>query len=87
MDEYEDGNKTSSCVDDAFFIFRQVTQRALFTTDVDSLCAVINVIARSLEVDYLSVLSKKLTALIVASEAKEARIGVLVSLRLEAALP
>ncbi|KAI8801437.1 COG4 transport protein-domain-containing protein [Cladochytrium replicatum] len=61
IDHYEPGSRTSSCVDDVFYILRTSTTRALSTSNADSLCALVGSIGRSLEVDYMYGFQKRLT--------------------------
>jgi hypothetical protein len=55
MDSFDPDSeeKTSSCIEDAFFVFKKVVMRAIGTHYVDALCALLNVSVRAMETEYL----------------------------------
>ena len=60
MDTLEDGSMTSSMVDDAFFIVKKCVRRALSSSSVDGVCAMLNHANSVLEQDFREVLYTKL---------------------------
>ncbi|XP_004625850.1 conserved oligomeric Golgi complex subunit 4 isoform X1 [Octodon degus] len=60
LDTYEKGQLTSSMVDDVFYIVKKCIGRALSSSSIDCLCAMINLATRELEADFRGVLSNKL---------------------------
>jgi conserved oligomeric Golgi complex subunit 4 len=56
-------SKTTSCVDDVFFILKSSIQRGLSTGDPDCLCVLINSISKSFELDFMSKLQHQLSIL------------------------
>ncbi|XP_060694262.1 conserved oligomeric Golgi complex subunit 4 [Hemiscyllium ocellatum] len=60
MDVYEKGQLTSSMVDDVFFIVKKSIGRALASSNIDCLCAMINHSTTVLESDFREVLYNKL---------------------------
>ena len=80
MDEREEGSQTSSCVDDVFFILKKCTGRAIKSADVDCLGAMINLVNRSLEVDYINTFQKRLMTAFSSGETKDAKVGYMVCL-------
>ncbi|EHB15460.1 Conserved oligomeric Golgi complex subunit 4 [Heterocephalus glaber] len=60
LDTYEKGQLTSSMVDDVFYIVKKCIGRALSSSNIDCLCAMINLATRELEADFRGVLSNKL---------------------------
>ncbi|KAF6722606.1 Conserved oligomeric Golgi complex subunit 4 [Oryzias melastigma] len=60
MDTYEKGQLTSSMVDDCFYIVKKCISRALSSSNIDCLCAMINHANSVLESDFREVLYNKL---------------------------
>ncbi|XP_054245663.1 conserved oligomeric Golgi complex subunit 4 isoform X2 [Indicator indicator] len=60
MDSYEKGQLTSSVVDDVFYIVKKCIGRALSSSSIDCLCAMINHSTTELESDFREVLHNKL---------------------------
>uniref|UniRef100_K7F2I9 Conserved oligomeric Golgi complex subunit 4 n=1 Tax=Pelodiscus sinensis TaxID=13735 RepID=K7F2I9_PELSI len=60
MDTCEKGQLTSSMVDDVFYIVKKCIGRALSSSSIDCLCAMINHSTAELESDFREVLSTKL---------------------------
>ncbi|XP_029353760.1 conserved oligomeric Golgi complex subunit 4 isoform X2 [Echeneis naucrates] len=60
MDSYEKGQLTSSMVDDCFYIVKKCISRALSSSSIDCLCAMINHANSVLESDFREVLYNKL---------------------------
>ncbi|KAL6057907.1 Golgi transport complex subunit 4 [Balamuthia mandrillaris] len=60
MDEATEDHKTSSMIDYVFFVLRTCAQRALSTCNIDSLCAIINLINTTLAVNFREVLQTML---------------------------
>ncbi|KAM9410263.1 conserved oligomeric Golgi complex subunit 4 [Pholidichthys leucotaenia] len=60
MDTYEKGQLTSSMVDDCFYIVKKCISRALSSSSIDCLCAMINHANSLLESDFREVLCNKL---------------------------
>ncbi|XP_033839135.1 conserved oligomeric Golgi complex subunit 4 [Periophthalmus magnuspinnatus] len=60
MDTYEKGQLTSSMVDDCFYIVKKCISRALSSSSIDCLCAMINHANSVLESDFREVLYNKL---------------------------
>uniref|UniRef100_A0A8B9FXC4 Conserved oligomeric Golgi complex subunit 4 n=1 Tax=Amazona collaria TaxID=241587 RepID=A0A8B9FXC4_9PSIT len=60
MDSYEKGQLTSSMVDDVFYIVKKCIGRALSSSSIDCLCAMINHSTTELESDFREVLHNKL---------------------------
>lgn len=54
MDTYEKGQLTSSMVDDCFYIVKKCISRALSSSSIDCLCAMINHANSVLESDFRS---------------------------------
>uniref|UniRef100_A0A8D2DPP7 Conserved oligomeric Golgi complex subunit 4 n=1 Tax=Sciurus vulgaris TaxID=55149 RepID=A0A8D2DPP7_SCIVU len=60
LDTYEKGQLTSSMVDDVFYIVKKCIGRALSSSSIDCLCAMINLATTELEADFRDVLCNKL---------------------------
>ncbi|XP_076989109.1 conserved oligomeric Golgi complex subunit 4 isoform X1 [Tamandua tetradactyla] len=60
LDTYEKGQLTSSMVDDVFYIVKKCIGRALSSSSIDCLCAMINLATTELESDFRDVLCSKL---------------------------
>ncbi|XP_068594461.1 conserved oligomeric Golgi complex subunit 4 [Brachionichthys hirsutus] len=60
MDTFEKGQLTSSMVDDCFYIVKKCISRALSSSSIDCLCAMINHANSVLESDFREVLYNKL---------------------------
>uniref|UniRef100_A0A2K5N471 Conserved oligomeric Golgi complex subunit 4 n=1 Tax=Cercocebus atys TaxID=9531 RepID=A0A2K5N471_CERAT len=60
LDTYEKGQLTSSMVDDVFYIVKKCIGRALSSSSIDCLCAMINLATTELESDFRDVLGNKL---------------------------
>ncbi|KAF9170617.1 Golgi transport complex subunit 4 [Mortierella sp. AD010] len=73
IDEYDSGNKTSSCVDDVFYILKKTISRAVYSSNVDCLAAMINFIKNTLEMDYISVFQKSMAGVFSSGDTKEGR--------------
>ncbi|KAF8978675.1 Golgi transport complex subunit 4 [Entomortierella lignicola] len=73
IDEYDAGNKTSSCVDDVFYILKKTISRAVYTSNVDCLAAMINFIKNTLEMDYISVFQRSMAGVFSNGDTKEGR--------------
>lgn len=52
LDTYEKGQLTSSMVDDVFYIVKKCIGRALSSSSIDCLCAMINLATTELESDF-----------------------------------
>lgn len=73
IDEYDSGSKTSSCVDDVFYILKKTISRAVHTSNVDCLAAMINFIKNTLEMDYISVFQKNMASVFSSGDTAEGR--------------
>ncbi|KAF9585781.1 Golgi transport complex subunit 4 [Lunasporangiospora selenospora] len=73
INEYDYGSHTSSCVDDVFYILKKTISRAVYTSNVDCLAAMINFIQRALEQDYIAVFHKSMTTVFSNGDTKDAR--------------
>lgn len=60
MDQSERNAMTSSMVDDAFFIIKKCVRRALSSSSVDGVCAMLNHANSVLEQDFREILYSKL---------------------------
>ncbi|ELK14586.1 Conserved oligomeric Golgi complex subunit 4 [Pteropus alecto] len=60
LDTYEKGQLTSSMVDDVFYIVKKCIGRALSSSSIDCLCAMINLATTELESDFRDILCNKL---------------------------
>jgi len=60
LDSFEDGQQTSSVVDDVFFIVRKSIRRSIKTHSIDGICAVINNAATCLEEEFVASLKAQL---------------------------
>ncbi|XP_069882372.1 conserved oligomeric Golgi complex subunit 4 isoform X2 [Dipodomys merriami] len=60
LDTYEKGQLTSSMVDDVFYIIKKCIGRALSSSSIDCLCAMINLATTELEDYFKNVLHNKL---------------------------
>lgn len=60
MDALEPDQRSSSMVDDAFFIVKKCIKRALTSGSIDGLCAVINMACGLLEGEFTSQLKNRL---------------------------
>jgi conserved oligomeric Golgi complex subunit 4 len=58
-DEKDGTNRASNSVDDIFCIFKKCTFRALTSADVDTFCAMSNLVLRILEMDYWDCLFRR----------------------------
>lgn len=56
------GSLTSALVDDVFYIIRKSVQRAMSSSNIDCLCAVVNNACALLETDFLSLFQAKIKA-------------------------
>lgn len=79
IDKYEEGNITSSCVGDIFYILKECLTRVISTSDVDCLISMVNLISQSLEVDYIAMIQKRLLAAFATTEPKDSKIGYMVN--------
>ncbi|KAG0371338.1 Golgi transport complex subunit 4 [Mortierella sp. AD032] len=73
IDEYDPGNQTSSCVDDVFYILKKTISRAVYTSNVDCLAAMINFIKNTLEIDYISVFQRNMSSVFSNGDTRDAR--------------
>ena len=73
IDEYDAGNQTSSCVDDVFYILKKTISRAVYTSNVDCLAAMINFIKNTLEMDYISVFQRNMASVFSNGDTRDAR--------------
>jgi len=80
IDEYDVGNKTSSCVDDVFYILKKTISRAVNTSNVDCMAAMINYIKNTLEADYIAVFQRNMASVFSSGDTKEARFQYMVGL-------
>jgi hypothetical protein len=78
IDERDESNQTSSCVDDVFFILKKSATRAVSTSDMDVITSIVNLMNQSLELDYLNSIQKRLVAAFVANDMKDAKIEYMV---------
>ncbi|XP_052818537.1 conserved oligomeric Golgi complex subunit 4-like [Mya arenaria] len=62
MDSIESGSHTSSMVDDAFFIVKKCVRRAMSSSSVDGVCAMLNHACTILEQDFREVLFGRVRA-------------------------
>ncbi|KAL3859523.1 hypothetical protein ACJMK2_009739 [Sinanodonta woodiana] len=62
MDSTESGSQTSSMVDDSFFIVKKCVRRAMSSSSVDGVCAMINHACTILEQDFREVLFNRVRA-------------------------
>ncbi|KAI8790986.1 conserved oligomeric Golgi complex subunit 4 [Biomphalaria glabrata] len=62
MDSSEEGQQTSSMVDDTFFIVKKSVRRAISSSSVDGVCAMLNHACTILEQDFGEVLLSRLRA-------------------------
>lgn len=60
LDSIEEGQQTSSMVDDVFFIIRKCVRRAMSASSLDGVCAIINNACTILETEYCNVLRSQL---------------------------
>ncbi|KAI4464745.1 conserved oligomeric golgi complex subunit 4 [Holotrichia oblita] len=60
LDTAEQGQHTSSMVDDTFFIIRKCIRRSISSGSLDGICAIINNACRVLESDFCNILRSKL---------------------------
>ncbi|KAG0004651.1 Golgi transport complex subunit 4 [Modicella reniformis] len=80
IDEYDVGSKTSSCVDDVFYILKKTISRAVFSSNVDCMAAMINFIKNTLEMDYIAVFQRNMAGVFSSGDTKEARFQYMVFL-------
>ncbi|CAG8495188.1 1950_t:CDS:10 [Paraglomus brasilianum] len=80
IDEYDESHRTSSCVDDVFFVINRCIQRAIMTSDVDVISSFANSVNHYLETDYTSVIHKRLSTLFTSNDAEDARIRFMILL-------
>ncbi|KAI8347136.1 COG4 transport protein-domain-containing protein [Mortierella sp. GBAus27b] len=80
IDEYDVGSKTSSCVDDVFYILKKTISRAVNTSNVDCMAAMINFIKNTLEMDYVAVFQRNMAGVFSNGDTKEARFQYMVLL-------
>lgn len=71
IDSLEESALTSSCVDDTFYILKACLQQGCATRDAECLAALINSLSRTIEIDYLNVLQKKLSTAFADKEGKD----------------
>ncbi|CAG8484778.1 5249_t:CDS:10 [Diversispora eburnea] len=80
IDKYEEGNITSSCVGDVFYILRECLTRIISTSDIECLTTMVNLINHSLEVDYITMFQKRLLTAFATTEPKDSKIGYMILL-------
>ncbi|KAG0227489.1 Golgi transport complex subunit 4 [Actinomortierella wolfii] len=80
INERDQGSLTSSCVDDVFYILKKTISRAVHTSNVDCLAAMINFIQRTLEMDYLAEFQKDMQVAFSNGDTREARLDYMVLL-------
>ncbi|RKP08562.1 COG4 transport protein-domain-containing protein [Thamnocephalis sphaerospora] len=80
MDEVDDNDKTSTSLEDVFFILKNCTQRALSIGSDTVGSAMVKLLARILEVDYLRILHQRLSTSTSSLDAKDVRRGHMVCL-------
>ncbi|KAF9973616.1 Golgi transport complex subunit 4 [Actinomortierella ambigua] len=80
INERDQGSLTSSCVDDVFYILKKTISRAVYTSNVDCLAAMINFIQRTLEMDYLAEFQKDMQNAFSNGDTREARLEYMVLL-------
>ncbi|KAG0342216.1 Golgi transport complex subunit 4 [Podila humilis] len=71
IDEYDHGSQTSSCVDDVFYIIKKTISRAVYTSNVDCLGAMINFVQRTLEMDYIAFFKKSMQSITLSTDTRE----------------
>ncbi|KXS10025.1 COG4-domain-containing protein [Gonapodya prolifera JEL478] len=59
IDTVDDATNTSSSPDDVFYVVRKSLERTLSSLSVDSLCAMLNLVGRVVEEDYVDVLGRR----------------------------
>ncbi|KAF9167818.1 Golgi transport complex subunit 4 [Actinomortierella ambigua] len=80
INERDRGSLTSSCVDDVFYILKKTISRAVYTSNVDCLAAMINFIQRTLEMDYLAEFQKEMQTAFSNGDTGEARLDYMILL-------
>ncbi|KAG9305550.1 hypothetical protein G9A89_003613 [Geosiphon pyriformis] len=80
MDRNEDGNSTSSCVDDVFYILKRSLSRALSTSNIDCISTMINLIHQSLENEFIKVIQKRLMSSFASNDNKDAKVSYMILL-------
>ncbi|KAL1916355.1 uncharacterized protein VTP21DRAFT_5972 [Calcarisporiella thermophila] len=65
MDEFDSDTHTSTSVDDIFYLVRKSLHRVLRTSDAQLLGAMVNLVNRTLEVDYVGVFQKRMMSIFV----------------------
>ncbi|KAG0095611.1 Golgi transport complex subunit 4 [Podila epicladia] len=71
IDEYDFGSQTSSCVDDVFYIIKKTISRAVYTSNVDCLAAMINFVQRTLEMDYIAFFKKSMQTITLGADTRD----------------
>ncbi|KAF9428853.1 Golgi transport complex subunit 4 [Podila epigama] len=71
IDEYDVGSQTSSCVDDVFYIIKKTISRAVYTSNVDCLAAMINFVQRTLEMDYIAFFKRSMQAIALNADTRD----------------
>lgn len=61
LDQLEDGNLTSSMVDNTFFVLKQCSFRALSTINSNTACTISSMLSNILSYDYKAVLENMLS--------------------------
>jgi hypothetical protein len=79
MDQVDEHDKTSTSLEDTFFILKTCMERALYIGNEVSATAMIRLLARILEVDYLRILQERLSSHTSILDAKNVRRGHMVS--------
>lgn len=79
IDEYDFGSQTSSCVDDVFYIIKKTISRAVCTSNVDCLAAMINFVQRTLEMDYIASFKKSMQTITLGADTRDPPLKYMVS--------
>ncbi|CAG8540538.1 13245_t:CDS:10 [Ambispora gerdemannii] len=80
IDKVEEGNSTSSCVDDVFYILKRSAFRAVSTSNVDCIVTMVNVVNQCLETEFIKVHQKRLVSAFTSNEAKDAKLSYMILL-------
>lgn len=71
IDKIEQDSLTSTCVDDVFYILKACIQKGSATGDPDCLSALINSAGRTLELEFMNVLQKRLSTAYLSSNSAD----------------
>ena len=78
IDEYEQGNHTSSCVDDVFYILKKSTTRILSSFNPDILSTFLSNLCKILELEYMNHLIRRLQSVFDLVDSKDTRVGFII---------